>query len=247
MWTVWCDNISKRSVDLDTFTDYGVKVGKSDNIQQLRSLCHAANKQVLAEDCNDIASMRIFTDTVQPHISDPQNIHGGSITVSIRASQWTMSYFFNVLALLWAYDISISRFINGIVLTRAVEMWHVSIWYSGDISRDAKHELGNQLRLQTGHSECTFAVHNKRKGSAKLSATRGRRCHTKHRFVAATGNKAPVTDYDKEMQLISDKFGRTKRGFARCDSCAFMGTILITLVLTTLRILVGNSFLIASS
>jgi hypothetical protein len=246
MWTVWCDNISKRRVDEDTFVDFAVKVGKSDNIQKLRSLCHAADKQVLSEDrSTEISSMRVFNDTIQPHISDPRNINGGCMTVSIPASHWTMCYFFNVLALLWAYDFSFSRFLNGIVLTRAVAMWHLSIWHSGDITDDAKHELANQLRLQTNCSECTFSVHNKPKASAKS-------CVAKHVLLdttesAKTMQRGPLAfDYDKEMKLISSKYPRIKNGFVRCDMCTLIGTVIITLILTAFRILSGNFFLVTS-
>jgi len=246
MWTVWCDNISKRRVDEDTFVDFAVKVGKSDNIQQLRSLCHAADKQVLAEDgSTDIASMRVFAGTIQPHISDPRNIHGGCMTVSIPASHWTMCYFFNVLALLWAHDVSFSRFLNGIVLTRAVAMWHLSIWHSGNITEDAKHELANQLRLQTNCSECTFSVHHKPKASAKS-------CAAKHVLLETTESvktmqcRPVAVDYDKEMKLISAKYPRIKKGFARCDMCSLIGTIIITFILTAFRILSGNLFLVTS-
>jgi len=253
MWTVWCDNISQRKVDLDTFTDYGVKVGRSRNVRELRAHCQAAEKQILADDETPfIASIRVFTDNIEPHVQDAQNIHGGAVSASIPASHWTMCYFFNVLALLWAHDVSISRFINGIVLTRAVSMWHLSIWHRGDITEDARHELGNQLRLLTNCSECTFSMHNVRKNApnnvskkfAGACGTRGRRCQASHLLLDCTRANDSVStrrlsaaiDYDKEMARIEKKYCRTKPGFARCDVWAVIGTILMTVVLTTFRL-----------
>jgi hypothetical protein len=247
MWTIWCDNISRRSFDAETFIDSGVKTAKADNFEALRTEVLRANSQVLTDDDANFASVRIFRENIQPHNTDPENAHGGILTVSVPASQWTVCYFLNFLSLLFNED-PVNGFINGVVLTRAVAMWHVSIWHGRAATQDAKDALSVALRLSSNCSECMATSHlqsevqaaynrkrakDKKKSSFDLKAWREKKVYSTKQPKCSD----PI-DYDKELVMLLAKYPSGKGvSLWRCDMCSMVGTIVLTAVLTGLRML----------
>jgi len=248
MWTIWCDNISRRSFDEDTFTDAAVKTAEADNFEALRAEAVRAKSGALTGDSN-FESVRIFKTRIQPHASDPENSNGGILSVSIPANQWTVCYWLNMLSLLFSKDNdSVHDSINGVVLTRAIAMWHISIWH-GAISPEAKEALSLSLRLSSNCSECMATSHilpetrpafnRKLVPSKKVPSDSWKGWRVNKINPPSRRELSSPIDYDKEMDALLSKYSHKKGSFWSGDwsgdMCSLLGTFTITVLLTGLR------------